>query len=192
MSLASVLFTDYRRRVLGLLLLHPDEHFHVREIARRTGTVTGTLTRELAKLTDAGLLLKRSVGNQVQYTANRGCPVFEELASILRKTSGLADMLADALAPLGAQIECAFVYGSVAAGKEGQYSDIDLLVIGSVDFESLVSHLYPMQERLGREINPKSYGRAEWQALVQKGGAFAREPLAKPKLFVIGTQDDLG
>lgn len=192
MSLASVLFTDYRRRVLGLLLLHPEEHFHVREIARRTGTVTGTLTRELAKLTEAGLLVKRRVGNQVQYAANRECPVFEELASILRKTSGVADVLADALAPLAGQIECAFVYGSVASGRAGQSSDIDLLVIGSVDYGALVSHLHPLQERLGREINPKSYGRAEWRALVKKGGAFARELLAKPKLFVIGTPDDLG
>lgn len=192
MSLATILFTDYRRRVLGLLLLHPEQHYHVREIARLTGTVTGTLTRELAKLTEAGLLVKRQVGNQVQYTANRDCPVFEELASILRKTSGLADVLADALAPALAQIRCAFVYGSVASGRAGKFSDIDLLVIGDVDFSALISHLQPAQERLGREINPKVYSPAEWQALAGKGGAFVRDLLAKPKLFVIGGQDDLG
>lgn len=192
MSLATILFTDYRRRVLGLLLLHPEHHYHVREIARLTGTVTGTLTRELAKLSEAGLLVKRQVGNQVQYTANRDCPVFEELASILRKTSGVVDVLADALAPSLAQIRCAFVYGSVAGGRAGEFSDIDLLVIGDVDFSTVISQLHPVQERLGREINPKVYSAAEWQALVGKGGAFVRELLAKPKLFVIGGQDDLG
>lgn len=192
MSLATILFTDYRRRVLGLLLLHPEQHYHVREIARLTGTVTGTLTRELAKLTDAGLLVKRQVGNQVQYAANRECPVFEELASILRKTSGLVDVLAEGLAPIAAQVRCACVYGSMASGKAGEFSDIDLLVIGSVDFGALISHLQPAQQRLGREINPKLYSPAEWQALAGKGGAFARELLTKPKLFVIGGQDDLG
>lgn len=192
MSLSTILFTDYRRRVLGLLLLHPEQHYHVREIARLTGTVTGTLTRELAKLADAGLLVKRQVGNQVQYAANRECPVFEELASILRKTSGLVDVLAGALAPIAAQVRCACVYGSMASGKAGEFSDIDLLVIGNVDFGALISHLQPAQQRLGREINPKVYSAAEWQALAGKGGAFARELLTKPKLFVIGGQDDLG
>src|SRR4030095_14298684 len=36
-SLSELLFPEYRRRVMGLLLLHPDEALHGREIARRTG-----------------------------------------------------------------------------------------------------------------------------------------------------------
>jgi len=35
-GLAETLFSDYRRRVLALMLLRPDEHFHVREISRLT------------------------------------------------------------------------------------------------------------------------------------------------------------
>lgn len=96
MSLADVLFTDYRRRALGLLLLHPERHYHLLEIARLTGTVPGTLTRELTRLAEAGLLTREKVGNQVHYAANRDCPVYEELASILRKTSGVVDVLAEA------------------------------------------------------------------------------------------------
>src|SRR5690606_34594426 len=91
-SPASTLFSDYRRRVLGLLLLHPEQRYHLREIARLTGTVPGTLTRELAKLTEAGLLVRESVGRQTFYRANRQSPIFEELASIIRKTSGLAEV----------------------------------------------------------------------------------------------------
>ncbi len=93
MLLSSLLFTDYRRKVLGLLLLHPEQQYHQREIARLTATVSGTLSRELAKLVDGGLLRKEAIGNQMHYRANRQCPIFEELASILRKTSGLADFM---------------------------------------------------------------------------------------------------
>ncbi len=57
-KLAQLLFKDYRRRVLGLLLLQADKRYHVREIARLTGTVAGTLHKELTRLADAGLLLK--------------------------------------------------------------------------------------------------------------------------------------
>lgn len=55
-SLIALLLPEYRRRVLGLLLLHPDAQLHGREIARRTGLPAGTITRELGKLTSAGLL----------------------------------------------------------------------------------------------------------------------------------------
>ena len=191
MSLTSLLFTDYRRKVLALLLLHPEQQYHQREIARMTGTVSGTLSRELAKLVEAGLLLKVAIGNQMHYRANRQCPVFEELASILRKTSGLADILSEALLPLAAQIECAFVFGSMASGKASAASDIDLMLIGDADFAEVIRVLYPLQERLGREINPKTYRRAEWQALTEQQGAFIREILIKPKLFVMGSEADL-
>ena len=94
---SSLLFSEYRRRVLGLLLLNPDTTYHVRELARLTGTSAGTLHKELTKLTHGGVLRRQEVGNQVRYSANRDCPIFDELASILRKTSGLVDVLAAAL-----------------------------------------------------------------------------------------------
>lgn len=191
MSLTSLLFTDYRRKVLALLLLHPEQQYHQREIARLTGTVSGTLSRELAKLVEAGLLLNVAVGNQMLYRANQQCPVFEEVASILRKTCGLADVLAEALLPLAKHIEAAFVFGSMASGKARTDSDIDLMLIGNAGFAETVQALYPLQEQLGREINPKLYTRPEWRLLVDQQGAFAREILDKPKLFIVGSEADL-
>lgn len=191
MLLSSLLFTDYRRKVLGLLLLHPEQQYHQREIARLTATLSGTLSRELAKLVDGGLLRKEAIGNQMHYRANRQCPIFEELASILRKTSGLADVLGEALLPLARQLQSAFVFGSMASGKAHAESDIDLLLIGDVTFSELIKVLYPLQETLGREINPKIYPRAEWQALIAQQGAFIQEVLHKPKVFIIGNEADL-
>lgn len=190
MLLNEVLFTNYRRRVLGLLLLNPDKRFHVREIARLTGTVAGTVNRELAKLAAAGLLEREKVGNQLHYSANRNCPVFEELTSILRKTSGIVDVIARALLPWAEQIDLAFVFGSMASGKARAESDVDLLVVGTLEYGELVTALYPLQEELQREINPKLYSPNEWQKLLTDNGSFVRELKDKPKLFIIGSDDD--
>lgn len=190
--LADLLFKDYRRRVLGLLLLRPDQAYHVREIARLTGTVPGTLHKELSRLAEVGILTKQVQGNQVSYRANRECVIFEELAAILRKTSGVADVLAEALAPLARQIEVALVFGSMASGKATEGSDIDLLVIGEVAFAVLVKALHPTQALLGREINPKLYIREEWRQAKQENSAFIRELLERPLINVIGGKDDLG
>jgi len=191
MSLASVLFPDYRRKVLALLLLHPESSYHQREIARLTETQSGTLSRELVKLVAAGLAVKTRVGNQQHYRANRDCPIFEELVSILRKTSGLTDILAEALSPISDRIETAFVFGSMASGKAHAGSDIDLMILGTVTFGAVVAALYPCQETLGREINPKVYRREEWQRLLAEGGAFVTDLLEKPKVFVIGDASHL-
>lgn len=191
-TLAELLFTNYRRRVLGLLLLHPGKAYHVREIARLTQTVAGTLHKELSKLAAAGILLKQSSGNQVQYQANPQCIVFDELSSILRKTSGVVDVLADALLPLDDKIDSAFVFGSMASGKATSASDIDLLVIGDAGFAEVVKATYDAQSTLGREINPRVYNKKEWKAMLKKRDAFIKEVMAKPKLFVLGDEHGLG
>jgi len=190
--LVSILFKEYRRRVLGLLLLHPEQAYHVREIARLTDTVAGTLHKELGTLARAGVLKKSSRGNQVSYQANRECLIFEELSSILRKTSGVADVLESTLAPVMKNIEVALVFGSIASGKANGNSDIDFLIVGSLSFSQAVKILYPAQEILGREINPKLYSLEEWQLAVNGGSAFIREILEKPTIRVIGDIDDLG
>lgn len=191
-TLSDLLFPGYRRRVLGLLLLHPDEALHGREIARRTGLPAGTLNRELARLAEAGLLKRERRGNQLLYSAERACPVFEEVASILRKTSGIADVLAAALAPVRERIRAAFVYGSVAGGRERAGSDVDLIVIGELGFADAVKLLHPAQETLGREISPRVYGIEEWERKRRSPDAFLRDVLARPKIFVMGGERELG
>jgi len=178
--------------VLGLLLLHPDEHYHVREIARLTNTAAGTLHRELSKLAKFNVLLGELSGNQVYYQANRNFPLYPELSSILKKTSGLVDVLLEFLAPIAAKIEVALIFGSVAKGTESMGSDIDVLIIGDVDFTEVVTVLYTAQTNLGREINPKVYSRKQWNTCFQKQEFFIEEILKNPKLFVIGTEHVLG
>lgn len=189
--ITSFLFPEYRQKVLGLLLLHPETRYHVREIARLTNTAAGSLHRELSKLAKAQVLIREVSGNQVYYQANSTFPIFEELASILRKTSGLVDVLANALIPLAEKIAVAFVFGSVGSGAENKGSDVDVLIIGELSFSDAVTALYSAQAIVDREINPKVYQRAEWKKLVNNKDAFVQEILNKPKLFIIGTVNDL-
>ncbi len=190
-SLSSTLFPGYRRRVLGLLLLHPEESLHGREIARRIGLPPGTLTRELKRLADVGLLNCERRGNQLVYSANRRSPIFEELAGILRKTSGLADVVAEALEPLTDRIDVAFIFGSVARGTETQGSDVDLMIIGSVNFGAVVDALHLAQQQLSRDINPKVFTTREWRNKLQGRDPFLMEVVAGKKLFLIGDENGL-
>lgn len=189
-SIASLLFPEYRRRVLGLLLLRPDEALHGREIARRVGLPAGSVARELGKLAEVGLLQRERRGNQQVYRANTRGPIYAELASILRKTSGLADVLAQALAPVAHRLRLAFVFGSVAQGRETAGSDVDVMLIGDVGFREVVELLHPVQTSLGREINPKVFTADEWVAKLPSE-PFLADVWSKPKIFLIGNAHDL-
>lgn len=187
-----LLFGGYRRQVLGLLLLRPDDSLYVRQIARLTGVPPGSLHRELQSLASAGILLREPAGNQVRYRANREHPIHAELAEIFRKTAGLADLLREALSPLGEHITTAFVFGSMAKGTAAASSDVDLCVIGNVSLSQVVGVLAPLHERLGRIVNPVVMTAAEFQSQHASGDRFVSRLVKEPKLYVIGSADDTG
>ena len=191
-NLASLLFGAYRRDVLALLLLHPDTSLHVREIARVTGKAPGTLLRELNRLADAGVLIRKPVGNQVHFQADTGCAIYEDLRNLLKKTVGIIDVLREALAPLADKIHVAFVYGSVARGDERAGSDLDFMIIGEAKFADVVEALGHAQEVLRREINPALFPAREFRRKVAAGEPFLERVLAHKKMFVMGGDDDLG
>lgn len=145
----------YRRRILELLLQQPEQALHGREIARRTGLPAGTLNRELARLAEAGVLRRKARGNQHLYSIDPACLIYEELASIVRKTAaperkGRAErhpVLREPRAAYRAEphglefpkrklealcrkyrIRKLSVFGSAARGEAAADSDVDLMV----------------------------------------------------------------
>jgi predicted nucleotidyltransferase len=178
--------------VLALLLLHPEESTHVREIARAIGKAPGTLLRELNALAAAGVLVRKPLGNQVHFQANPACPIYEDLRNILKKTVGVADVLREALAPLAPKIRAAFVYGSIARGEERPGSDLDLMVVGEARFADVVAALAPAQETLRREVNPNVYPALEFRKKLAARDPFLGRVLAERKIFIVGGEDDLG
>jgi predicted nucleotidyltransferase len=185
------MFGLYRRRILAFLFSHPTEDFHVRQLERELQIPVGSLQRELKALSAAGLLGRQRVGNQVRYRVDPSHPLFEELAGIFRKTLGIAGLMQDALAPLADSIVIAFIFGSVAKGQESSPSDVDLMVLGSATFEQVVNAVWHTQDRLNREVNTVVMTPDEFASGAGRAQGFVSRVMAEPKLFVIGTSDDL-
>jgi len=191
-SLSDALFTRTQQRVLSLLFGQSGRAFSVSELIHATGAGSGAIQREIARLAGSGLLAMEQVGNQKRYRANPDSPIHDELVAIVGKTFGLAIPLGEALAPLADRIDLAFVYGSVAKRNDTAASDIDLMIVSDkLTYADAVAALHPLIERLGREINPTLYSRAELHKRLAAGNAFVERVLAQPKLWVIGGEDDL-
>ena len=62
---------------------------------------------------------------------------------------------------------------------------------GDTGFGAIVEALHPVQKQLSREINPKVFSAREWIAKRKQRNPFVSEVLGKPKIFLLGTENDL-
>lgn len=186
------LLGETRTAILAALLLRPDEARHVRDLERTTGLSPGSLHRELTALVALDVLQREQIGRQVFYRANPDCPVLPELTGLLRKTAGLVDVLRTGLAPLADRIDGAFVYGSMAKGKQHSHSDVDLMVVGSVGFGDVVRALERPQEAIRWEINPTVFSRHDFVQRLQQRDSFVATIWKEPKLWLLGNADEFG
>ena len=191
-GIADALFSKGRQRVLGVLFGNPGRSFYANEVITLAGSGTGAVQRELIRLEATGLVTVTRAGKQKHYQANAAAPVFEELRGLVLKTSGLADVLRAALAPLIGQISAAFVYGSVAKKQDTAKSDIDLMVVSdSLTYADLFATLEDSTSRLGRKVNPTVYSPQELAKRRKQGNAFVTRVLAQPKIWLIGGERDI-
>ena len=93
--LADALFTTTQQRVLGLLFRDPQRSFFANELITITGSGSGSgaVQRELARLKACGLVTVRWIGNQEHDQPNKDSPVFYGLWDIVQRTVGVAGPL---------------------------------------------------------------------------------------------------
>jgi len=189
-AVASALFTPVQQRVLGLLFGQPERRFQSAELIRLAEGGTGAVHRQLQRLEKAGLVAVSREGNQKYYAAEKSAPVFPELHGLIVKTVGLIEPLRTALAPIAADIDLAFVFGSIAKGGERSGSDIDLLVVtDKLAYGDVYASLTEAERTLGRSVNPTVFTRAEWKRKRSRHDSFAARIAGQPRLFVIGSDD---
>lgn len=189
--LERLLGSRLRAKLLGWVFSHPDERFFVRQLASLLDEDSTNLSRELARLADLGILSSSREGQQKYFRVNQQAPIFPELSGLVLKTSGVGDLVRASLQPLSPSIRVAFIFGSFAAGRADAASDIDLLVVGEVSLRELVNVLGPIQNRIGREVNPVVYPLQEFGEKLVDRHRFLVSVLEGPKLFLIGSPHEL-
>lgn len=154
-----------------------------------TGASAGSLHRELRGLAALGLLLRAEVGRQVHDRAHVGHPLHAERVQLLRRTTGVTEMIGEALQPLGRRVEVAFVFGSTARATERAGGDIDLMVLGCASFADLSRALAPLEAVLRREIDSTLMARGEFADRLARDEGLARGMMRGVKLWGMGGGD---
>ena len=179
------LFTSKTRvKLLTLFIMNPEREMYIREIARSTRENINAIRRELANLEEIGLLKSERKGNLKYYVANEKMPIYNELASIILKTEGVAKELKESLIEIG--VETVFIYGSFASGEATVNSDIDIFIIGEVDEDKLIIKIREIEKTLSREINYVLFTAKEFERRIKSKDPFVLNVLKEPKVMLIG------
>jgi predicted nucleotidyltransferase len=178
-----------RRDILTLFFSNPSKKYYVRQIERLLGYSVGSIGRELKKFKKDDLFLTEKIGNLVYYKLNQDHPLYEELKSIVMKSSGIVQRLKEALLSLP-NIDIAFIYGSYASGEAKSSSDIDIMIIGDVESSDVVSSLSELEIKFDREINFTLYTKKEFLEKKDKI-EFLKDVMEGNKISLIGNIDEI-
>lgn len=187
--LSEILSSKIRAEVFRLLFGMNKASLHMREIERKSGFSIGTVQRELKKLVELDLIIKKKDGNRIYYEANKDNPLYQDICNVTQKTVGLIHILHESLIK-NKEIEFAFIFGSIGAGKENSKSDIDLMVIGNLGLRNVVSLLSGISEKTGREVNPHIFWTTEFKKRIQSNDHFITNVVNSKKIFIIGQEDE--
>ena len=179
-----------REKILQLFFSDPEKKYYLRELERMLDIPVGNIRRELLSLEKSGLFKREKMGKQVYYSLNKKSVLFGDFKNIVFKTIGVEGKLRQELKKING-IKQAFIFGSFAKNKEDSLSDIDLMIIGDVDEDLLVSKISKLENQFRREINYHIYSSADWKKKIQERNSFLKSVLSQPKIFLIGNKNDL-
>lgn len=183
-------FTKNQSLILEFFFNNPEKSYYLRELGRIIGKQPGVFQKDINKLVESGILISEYRAKSRFFKLNKKHPLYRELKSIFFKTVGAEGKLREALKKIK-NIKIAFIFGSYAKGKEDIFSDIDLMIIGEPDEDELISKISSIEEKLKREINYSIFSPEDFRKGLKKKEVFLEEIMADPKLFIIGSQNEL-
>lgn len=184
MSAVDFMLSERQQRMLGALLIHPDRQYGSNELIAIGGPGYGAGRRVLEQFEQSGIVVKSARGNQRLYSVNSEHPIYPDLRSICFKTFGMSEVITKELASFKDRIKLAFVFGSTVQGTELPGSDVDLMVVGSVDVFEIGLAIERIQKIVGREVDLYLHTPEEWRAL--ESDHVIKAILKSEKIMVFG------
>lgn len=169
-SAAPALLPIFRSRlqadILAALLLNPQREYSLTDLARRVEAPLSTVHGEVSRLTEAGLLRRRSEGRSAMIQANSANRLVRPLAELMLLSWGPAQVIAEEFENLPSA-ERVLIFGSWAARyleRPGPApNDLDVLVVGHPDRSAVYDAADHAQQRLAMPVNPVIRSPDAWE-----------------------------
>ena len=179
-SLLPILRSRGQAEILCAILTNPNREWTLGQLAKVSGQSLPTVQREIERAEAAALVESRRLGRQRLVKAGPS-PIAIMLANLLLMSYGPKFVIAEEFAGIKGIVHL-FIFGSWAARYEGVEGfppqDIDVLVIGNVDFSEVTNASIVASKKLQIDVNPSIQSHTWWKN--KTGSGFRKEIDRRP------------
>jgi DNA-binding transcriptional ArsR family regulator len=162
-----------RVQILVKLFLNPGVRAYLRGLASEFNVSPNAVRIELNNLRRHKVLVSERDGRNIYYRANETHPLFPELSSMVRKITGIDELVKFVIDRLG-NLEAAYLVGDYARGADTGI--IDVVLVGEIDRVQLDEFVAKTEAFIDRKIRSLILSRGEF---VQLKGNKSFNPLLK-------------
>lgn len=184
-SLAPMLRSNTQGRLLARILADPATEHNLTELVEWTHSSMPTVSREVERAEQAGIVTSRKTGPTRLVRANQDHPLYPAVRQLILGTYGPPAVIAETFADL-AGAEAVVLFGSWAARYVGQPgrapNDIDVLVIGEVDLDAMHDAADAAERQIGLPVQATARTRDAWLGADE---SFIREVRSRPLVPVL-------
>lgn len=188
--LKDLFISKTRVKLLQTFLSNPGRIFYVRELVRLVGEQINAVRAELARLEKAGVLTSEARANRKFYGFRKDYIYYDELTRLVAKSTGLGGAIIKERNKLG-KIKFASLSGGFVKRRPVGPTDVDLLVVGSIVLPQLAQLVKESENDVSREINYSVMTEEEFTFRKRRGDPFVRNILEKPKVLLVGDEDEM-
>lgn len=189
-SLSDFMLSKVRVKLIQLFFQKPQEMWYVRELTRLTDEEINAVRRELARMSEAGMIRSEQRGNRLYYMLNHHYEFFPELLTLAVKTTGLGREIKKNRKKMG-DVDFVMFSGKFAKMAAHVNTDVDILIVGNIVLPELTAMIKKEEEKRGYEINYTVMTREEFQFRKDRRDPFLREILSGSRVMIIGDEDDM-
>ena len=161
-ALNMVIPSRTRVDILVKLFLNPGFKAYLRELASEFQVSSNAVRVELNHLTEHKILKSERSGRNVYYRANTDHPLFPELFSMVRKITGVDEVVRSVVDRLG-NLEAAYLVGDYARGVDTGV--IDVVLVGDIDKVQLDDFAQKTEAYIQRKIRSLILNSEEFEQL---------------------------
>ena len=165
--LSAVIPSRTRVQILVKLFLNPGVRAYLRSLANEFDISPNAVRTELNNLRLHKVLVSERDGRNVYFRANVSHPLFPELSSMVRKITGIDDLIKSVVDRLG-NLEAAYLIGDYARGVDTGI--IDVALVGEIDKIQLDDFVAKTEAYIERKIRSLVLSRDEFHKLKDTKG----------------------
>jgi DNA-binding MarR family transcriptional regulator len=190
-NLKDLFVSKVRVKILKVFFSKPSEIYYVRQLVRLTGEEINAVRRELKRMEERGMVKKEPRANRLYYFFVKSYPFYQELISLVAKTTGLGADIIKNKNKIG-NLKFAMLSGRYSRQMPRKSEeDIDILLVGNINASELNKLVRKAESEREKEINYAPMTIDEFEFRKSRRDPFLQKILSSGRIMLIGDEEEM-